>query len=216
MEDSKEIDTPIATATKLDINEPSSYVDKNLYRGMMGSLLYLTSSRHDIIFSVGLCARFQANTKESHLTVVKRILIYLKGTTDLYLWYPKDLHKRILSEEPSSSRLHVAAKGKKKVSEPVEVVEIEEMDMVLHDENKAEEVEVMTPKAKKIKTSKKKSPLKNVDAEPSTLSKITMFARKSRKVQIVEEEECEVEEESDEEQDRMVKFGKRTILIFEG
>ncbi|XP_075109779.1 secreted RxLR effector protein 161-like [Nicotiana tabacum] len=56
---------------------------------MIGSLLYLTASRPDIVFSVGLCARFQANPKESHLVVVKRILRYLKGTTDLCLWYPK-------------------------------------------------------------------------------------------------------------------------------
>ncbi|XP_070017224.1 secreted RxLR effector protein 161-like [Nicotiana sylvestris] len=89
MEESKEIDTPIATATKLDIDEPGSSVDQKLYRGMIGSLLYLTASRPDIVFSVGLCARFQANPKESHLTAVKRILRYLKGTTDLYLWYPK-------------------------------------------------------------------------------------------------------------------------------
>ncbi|XP_070005481.1 secreted RxLR effector protein 161-like [Nicotiana sylvestris] len=60
-----------------------------LYRGMIGSLLYLTASRPDIVFSVGFCARFQANPKESHLTIVKRILRYLKGTTDLCIWYPK-------------------------------------------------------------------------------------------------------------------------------
>ncbi|XP_070007455.1 secreted RxLR effector protein 161-like [Nicotiana sylvestris] len=89
MEESKEIDTPIATATKLDIDEPGSFVDLKLYRGMIGSLLYLTTSRPNIVFSVGLCARFQANPKESHLTVVKRILRYLKGTTDLCLWYAK-------------------------------------------------------------------------------------------------------------------------------
>ncbi|XP_070057728.1 secreted RxLR effector protein 161-like [Nicotiana tomentosiformis] len=89
MEDSKKIDTPIATATKLDIDEPGSSVDQKLYRGMMGSLSYLTASRPDIIFSVGLCARFQANPNESHFTTVKRILRYLKGTTDLCLWYPK-------------------------------------------------------------------------------------------------------------------------------
>ncbi|XP_070020307.1 secreted RxLR effector protein 161-like [Nicotiana sylvestris] len=89
MEESKEIDTPIATATKLDIDEPGSSVDQKLYRGMIGSLLYLTTSRPDIVFSVGLCARFQANPKESHLTAVKRILRYLKGITDLCLWYPK-------------------------------------------------------------------------------------------------------------------------------
>ncbi|XP_070043045.1 uncharacterized mitochondrial protein AtMg00810-like [Nicotiana tomentosiformis] len=89
MEDSKEIDTPIATATKLDIDEPGSSVDQKLYRGMIGSLLHLTASRPDIVFSIGLCVRFQENPKESHLTVVKRILRYQKGTTDLCLWYPK-------------------------------------------------------------------------------------------------------------------------------
>ncbi|XP_070004167.1 secreted RxLR effector protein 161-like [Nicotiana sylvestris] len=89
MEESKEIDTSIATATKLDIDEPDSSVDQKLYRGMIGSLLYLTASKPDIVFIVGLCARFQANPKESHLTTVKRILRYLKGTTDLCIWYPK-------------------------------------------------------------------------------------------------------------------------------
>ncbi|XP_070026701.1 intracellular protein transport protein USO1-like [Nicotiana sylvestris] len=83
MEDSKEIDIPIATATKLDVDEPGSSVDQKLYRGMIGSLLYLTTSRPDIVFSVGICARFQAIPKESHLTAIKRILRYLKGTTDL-------------------------------------------------------------------------------------------------------------------------------------
>ncbi|XP_070050081.1 uncharacterized protein [Nicotiana tomentosiformis] len=70
-------------------DEPGSSIDQKLYRGMIGSLLYLTASRPDIVFSVGLYASFQANLKESHLTVVKRILSYLKGTTDLCLWYPK-------------------------------------------------------------------------------------------------------------------------------
>ncbi|XP_070026290.1 secreted RxLR effector protein 161-like [Nicotiana sylvestris] len=89
MEESKEIDTPITTTTKLDIDEPGSSVDQKLYRGMIGSLLYVTASRPDIVFSVELCAQFQANPKESHLTTVKRILRYLKGTTDLCLLYPK-------------------------------------------------------------------------------------------------------------------------------
>ncbi|XP_070007767.1 secreted RxLR effector protein 161-like [Nicotiana sylvestris] len=86
---SKEIDTPIATSTELDIDEPGSSVDQKLYRRMIGSLLYLTASRPEIVFSIGLCARFQENPKKSHLTTVKRILRYLKGTTDLCLWYPK-------------------------------------------------------------------------------------------------------------------------------
>ncbi|XP_070056112.1 uncharacterized mitochondrial protein AtMg00810-like [Nicotiana tomentosiformis] len=59
MEDSKEIDTPIATTTKLDMDELGLSVDQKLYRGMIGSLLYLTASRPNIVFNVGLCARFQ-------------------------------------------------------------------------------------------------------------------------------------------------------------
>ena len=56
---------------------------------MIGSLLYLTASRPNIVVSVGLCARFQSKPNETHLNVVKRILRYLKHTTDLALWYPK-------------------------------------------------------------------------------------------------------------------------------
>ncbi|XP_073220702.1 secreted RxLR effector protein 161-like [Cicer arietinum] len=59
---------------------------------MIGSLLYLTASRPDIVFAVGLCARFQSSPKESHLTAVKRIFRYLVGTTDLGLWYGKGSH----------------------------------------------------------------------------------------------------------------------------
>ena len=55
---------------------------------MIGSLLYLTASRPNIMHSVCVCARFQANPKESHLVAVKRILLYLIGTSKLYLIYP--------------------------------------------------------------------------------------------------------------------------------
>ncbi|XP_070025456.1 secreted RxLR effector protein 161-like [Nicotiana sylvestris] len=89
MDESKKIDILIAITTKLDIDEHGSSIDQKLYMGMIGLPLYLTTSRPDIVFSVGLCARFQANPKESHLTAVKRILRYLKGTIDLCLWYPK-------------------------------------------------------------------------------------------------------------------------------
>ncbi|KAI3727550.1 hypothetical protein L6452_16166 [Arctium lappa] len=65
-------------------------VDITNYRGMIGSLLYLTASRPDIMYATCLCARYQANPKESHLAVVKRIFRYLKGTMNLGLWYPKD------------------------------------------------------------------------------------------------------------------------------
>jgi len=64
-------------------------LDQKLYRGMIGSLLYLTASRPDILFSVCLCARFQSDPREPHLTAVKRIFWYLKGTTNLGLLYKK-------------------------------------------------------------------------------------------------------------------------------
>ena len=57
---------------------------------MIGSLLYLTASRPDIMFSTCLCARFQSDPRESHLIVVKHIFRYLKGTPTLGIWYPKD------------------------------------------------------------------------------------------------------------------------------
>ncbi|XP_070017009.1 secreted RxLR effector protein 161-like [Nicotiana sylvestris] len=88
MEVSKVIDTPIAIATRLDMDEAGSPINQTMYRGIIRSLWYLTTSRPNIVFSVGLCARFQSNTKESHLKAAKRILRYLKGTRDLVLFYP--------------------------------------------------------------------------------------------------------------------------------
>ncbi|GKD70979.1 hypothetical protein Tco_1325069 [Tanacetum coccineum] len=66
-------------------------VNETQYRGMIRSLMYLTTSRPDIQFSTCLCERYQANPKESYLIVVKRIFRYLKGTLSLDLWYPKCL-----------------------------------------------------------------------------------------------------------------------------
>ena len=70
-------------------DENEKNVDEKLYRGMIGSLLYLTASRPDIMFSVYLCARFQLCPKESHLTAVKRIIRYLLDTHNLGLFYPR-------------------------------------------------------------------------------------------------------------------------------
>ena len=89
MESSKEIGTPMNPACRLDKDEEGNSIDQKLYRGMIGSLLYLTASRPDILFSVCVCARFQSNPKESHMLAVKRIIRYLKGTINLGLWYSK-------------------------------------------------------------------------------------------------------------------------------
>ena len=79
----------MSTSTKIDKDEGGKCVDFKFYRSMIGSLLYLTASRPDIMFSVCLCARYQSCSKESHLIVVKRIFRYLKDTPSLGLWYPK-------------------------------------------------------------------------------------------------------------------------------
>ena len=80
---------PMSTTIKLDKDEKGKNVDIKLYRSVIGSLLYLTASRSDIIFSVCLCARFQSCPKKSHLIVIKHIIKYLKGTIGMILWYSK-------------------------------------------------------------------------------------------------------------------------------
>nr|GEV16656.1 hypothetical protein [Tanacetum cinerariifolium] len=86
----KTTSTPIETNKALLKDEEAEDVDVHLYRSMIGSLMYLTASRPDIMFVVCACARFQVTPKLSHLYVVKRIFRYLKGQPKLGLWYPKD------------------------------------------------------------------------------------------------------------------------------
>nr|KAJ0186081.1 hypothetical protein LSAT_V11C900483530 [Lactuca sativa] len=90
LSDCKPASTPVSKTDKLHADPTGTDVNHSLYRGMIGSLLYLTASRPDIMFGTILCARFQANPKESHLMAVKRIFRYLKGTQNLALWYPRD------------------------------------------------------------------------------------------------------------------------------
>src|ERR1044072_9993260 len=81
--------TPMHPTCFLEKEEVSAKVCQKRYRGMIGYLLYLTASRPDLLFSVHLCARFQSDPRETHLTAVKRILRYLKRTTNLGLMYKK-------------------------------------------------------------------------------------------------------------------------------
>ena len=67
------VKTPMPTKVNLDLDPKGKDVDQKLYRSMIGSLLYLCASRPDIMLSVGMCARFQAAPKESHMVAVKRI-----------------------------------------------------------------------------------------------------------------------------------------------
>nr|GEX69779.1 hypothetical protein [Tanacetum cinerariifolium] len=86
----KSASTPIETEKPLLKDPDGEDVDVHTYRSMIGSLMYLTSSRPDIMFAVCACAQFQVTQKASHLYAVKRIFRYLKGKPHLGLWYPKD------------------------------------------------------------------------------------------------------------------------------
>jgi hypothetical protein len=78
IDNSKPIKNPMATNAHLDLDEGGDPIDLKLYRSMIGSLLYLIASRPDIMFSICMCARFQASPKECHMMAVKCILRYLR------------------------------------------------------------------------------------------------------------------------------------------
>ncbi|GJW54287.1 hypothetical protein Tco_0098372 [Tanacetum coccineum] len=79
----------MATKPKLDADLSGEHVDQTDYRSKIGSRMYLTSSRPDIVQAVCYCARYQARPTEKHLKEVKRIFRYLRGTINMGLWYPK-------------------------------------------------------------------------------------------------------------------------------
>nr|GEU86380.1 uncharacterized mitochondrial protein AtMg00810-like [Tanacetum cinerariifolium] len=76
--------------SKLDDDKEGKVVDPSHYRGMIGTLLYLTASRPDLQFAICMCAWYQARPIEKHVHVVKMIFRYLRGTVHQVLWYPKD------------------------------------------------------------------------------------------------------------------------------
>nr|GEY11798.1 hypothetical protein [Tanacetum cinerariifolium] len=90
------VEKVISSNTPMDKENPwgkdgtGKDVDLHIYRSMIGSLMYLTASRPDIMFVVCACARHQVTPKECHLHAVKRIFRYLKGHPKLRLWYPKE------------------------------------------------------------------------------------------------------------------------------
>ncbi|GKB19291.1 ribonuclease H-like domain, reverse transcriptase, RNA-dependent DNA polymerase, partial [Tanacetum coccineum] len=85
----KTASTPMETQKPLLKDEDGEEVDVHMYRSMIGSLMYLTSSRPDIMFVVCACARYQVNPKVSHLHAMKRIFRYLKCQPKFGLWCPK-------------------------------------------------------------------------------------------------------------------------------
>nr|GEW08793.1 copia protein [Tanacetum cinerariifolium] len=90
MESCDPVGTRMEIKDKLDLDQNGTPVDATKYRSMIGALMYLTSSRPDIVHATCLCARYQAKTTEKHLKEVKRIVRYLWGTVNTGLWYMKD------------------------------------------------------------------------------------------------------------------------------
>nr|GFA34406.1 uncharacterized mitochondrial protein AtMg00810-like [Tanacetum cinerariifolium] len=82
--------TPMVEQAKLILDLVGKPVDHTDYQSMIGSLMYVTLSRPDIMFATCMCARYQANTNEHHVSAIKRIFRYFKGSINLGLWYPKD------------------------------------------------------------------------------------------------------------------------------
>ena len=90
LESASSIRSPISPNVKLTIDWLGKSVDSSLYRSMIGSLLYHTISRPNISYSIEMCARFQANPKESHMIALKRIIKYVKTTADFGVSYSND------------------------------------------------------------------------------------------------------------------------------
>ena len=82
--------TPMSPNVKLTIDLLSKSVDSSLYKSMIGSLLYLIGSKPNLSYNVGVCARYQTNPKESHMIALKRIIKYVKATTNFGVRYSKD------------------------------------------------------------------------------------------------------------------------------
>jgi hypothetical protein len=97
MEDSSPVSTPMVVGCKLSKDDISLYVDQRTYHSMIGSLLYITTSRPDIMQAVGMVGRYQSAPKQSHLVIVTRIFKYLKGIMTYGLWYPRNQNFQLTS-----------------------------------------------------------------------------------------------------------------------
>jgi hypothetical protein len=87
MAELKPVSTSMSSVASLGPDEDGEAVDQREYRRMIGSLLYLTATRPDIQFTVGLCVRFQASPRSLHRMAVQRIFRYLKHTPEFGIWY---------------------------------------------------------------------------------------------------------------------------------
>nr|GFC92454.1 retrovirus-related Pol polyprotein from transposon TNT 1-94 [Tanacetum cinerariifolium] len=90
MDSCNSVDTPMVDRLKLDEDPLGIPVDQTRFRSMVGSLMYLTASRPDLVFVVCMCARYQASPTKKHLEALKQVFWCLRGTINWGFWYPKD------------------------------------------------------------------------------------------------------------------------------
>ncbi|GKE89798.1 hypothetical protein Tco_1567273 [Tanacetum coccineum] len=91
-------DTPMVDRLKLDEDPLGIPIDHTRFRSMVGSLMYLTASRPDLVFAICMCARYQASPIKKHLEALKLVFQYLRGTINWGLWYPKDTAMAITAD----------------------------------------------------------------------------------------------------------------------
>jgi hypothetical protein len=107
MEDYNPTETPIPLGTKLSKQDEVPTVDSTLYKILVGSLLYLTTTSHDIMYVVSFVSRFMESPKDFHWNMAKRIQRYVAGTLNLGLWYTQseDNHLSSYTNSDFSCRL---------------------------------------------------------------------------------------------------------------
>nr|GEX05963.1 retrovirus-related Pol polyprotein from transposon TNT 1-94 [Tanacetum cinerariifolium]GEX05965.1 retrovirus-related Pol polyprotein from transposon TNT 1-94 [Tanacetum cinerariifolium]GEX08839.1 retrovirus-related Pol polyprotein from transposon TNT 1-94 [Tanacetum cinerariifolium] len=110
----QKVPTPMVEQAKLKLDLVGKPVDHTDHRSMIGSLMCVTSSRPDIMFTTCMCTRYQENPSEHHVSAVKMIFRYLKGTINLDLWYPKDSGFDLTAySDADHARCHLDKKSKK-------------------------------------------------------------------------------------------------------
>ncbi|GJX12477.1 retrovirus-related pol polyprotein from transposon TNT 1-94 [Tanacetum coccineum] len=127
MNTSDPIDTPMVDRLKLDEDPLGIPVDQNRYRGMVGSLMYLTASRPDLVFTVCMCARYQAKSAKKHREAIARVFRYLRGIIHWGLWHPKDTAMALMAYADAD---HVVSwSSKKQKSTTISTTEVEYIAM---------------------------------------------------------------------------------------
>nr|GEZ70868.1 hypothetical protein [Tanacetum cinerariifolium] len=111
MDSCDSVETPMVDRLKLDEELSGIPADQTRFRSMVGSLMYLTSSRPDLVFAVRMCVRYQAKPTKNHLEALKRVFQYLKGTINWGIWYPKYTAMALMAYADADHAEYIAMSG---------------------------------------------------------------------------------------------------------